>query len=61
MAQGIEVQKSMITESMMEGESKEYNTKAMKATLNGLPDAIKTKVEKCSSEKGMWDKLQDLH
>lgn len=33
----------------------------MKAILNGLPNAIKTKVDKCSSTKGMWDKLQDLH
>ena len=33
----------------------------MKAILSGLLDAIKAKMEKCSSAKGMWDKLQDLH
>ena len=45
----------------MEEESKEYNARAIKAILSGLPDAIKAKVEKCSLAKGMWDKLQDLH
>ena len=34
--QGVEVWKSVITDSMMEGESKEHNTRAMKAILNGL-------------------------
>ena len=61
MAQGIEVWKSMITESMMEVESKEYNARSMKTILSGILDPIKAKVEKCSLTKGMWDKLQDLH
>ena len=45
----------------MEGESKEYNSRAMKAILNGLPDSMKANLEKCSSTKGIWDKLHDLH
>ena len=46
---------------MIDGESKEYNAKAMKAILNGLPDSIKDNLEKCSSAKGIWGKLHDLH
>ena len=34
---------------------------AMKAILNGLPDSIKNNLGKCSSTKGIWDKLHDLH
>ena len=55
MAQDVEVWESMIIESMIEGESKEYNARAMKAILNGLLDPIKAKVEKCSSTKDMWE------
>ena len=46
---------------MMDGESKEYNEKAIKAILNGLPDSMKANFERCSSAKGIWDKLHDLH
>ena len=46
---------------MMDGESKEYNEKAMKEILNGLPDSIKNNSGKCSSKKDIWDKLHDLH
>ena len=46
---------------MMDGESKEYNAKEMKAILNALPDSIKNNLGKCSSVKGIWDKLHDLH
>jgi len=59
--QGIEVWKSMIVDSMMDGESKEHNTRAMKAILNGLPDSMKANFEKSSSTKGIWDKLHGLH
>ena len=45
----------------MEEESKEYNVRVIKAILSGLPDSIKAKVEKCSSAKDMWGKLQDIH
>ena len=51
----------MIVDIMMDGESKEYNAKAMKAILNGLPNSIKNNLGKCSSTKGIWDKLHDLH
>ena len=57
---GIEVWKLVITNSMLEGES-EYNTRAMKIILDGLPDSMKANLEKCSSAKGIWDKLHDLH
>ena len=33
----------------------------MKAILNGLPNSIKNNLGKCSSTKGIWDKLHDLH
>lgn len=46
---------------MMDGESKEHNTRAMKSILNGLPDSMKANFEKCLSTKGIWDKLHDLH
>ena len=59
--QGIEIQKLVIVDSMMDGESKEYNAKAIQAILNGLPDPIKNNLGKCSSTKGIWDKLHDLH
>ena len=59
--QGIEVWELVITDNMMNGESKEYNAKAMKAMLNGLPDSIKRNLGKCSLVKGIWDKLHDLH
>jgi len=51
----------MITDSVMDGESKEYNTREMKSILNGLPDSMKGNFKKYSSAKGIWDKLHDLH
>jgi len=59
--QGIEIWKSMIVDSRMDEEFEEYNAKAMKAILNALPDSIKSNLGKCSSTKGIWDKLHDLH
>ena len=37
-SQGIEVWKSVIVDSMKDGESKEHNTRVMKEILNGPPD-----------------------
>jgi len=51
----------MITNDTMDKESKEYNTRAMKAILNGLPNSVKANFEKCLSTKFIWDKLHDLH
>ena len=45
--QGIEVLKSVITNDTMDEESKEYNTRAMKEILNGLPNSVKANFEKC--------------
>ena len=45
----------------MDRESKEYNVKAVKAILNGLPNSVKNNLGKDSSTKGIWDKLHDLH
>ena len=59
--QGIEVWKSMITNDTMDEESKEYNTKSMKAILNGLRNSVKANFEKCSSAKVISDKIHDLH
>lgn len=59
--QGIEFWKLVIVDTMMDGESKEHNTRAMKAILNGLPDSMKANFEKCLSTKFIWDKLHDLH
>ena len=59
--QGIEVWKSVITNDMIGEESKEYNKKAMKTILNGLPNSMKGNFEKCLSAKVIWDKLHDLH
>ena len=39
--QGTEVWKSVITNDTMDEESKENNTRAMKAILNGLPNSVK--------------------
>ena len=50
----------MITDKTLEGESKEYNTRAMKQILNGLPDSMKANFEKYSSTKVIWDKIHDL-
>ena len=50
---GVGVWESMITDSMMDDESKEYNTRAMKTILNGLPNSIKANLEKCSPAKGI--------
>ena len=43
MAQGVEVQESLITKNPMEEKSKEYNARVMNAILSGLIDATKTK------------------
>ena len=59
--QGIEVRRLVIVDSMMDGESKEHNTRALKAILNGLPDSMKANFEKYLLAKGIWDKLHDLH
>ncbi len=61
MAHGVGVWESMIIDNMMDDESKEYNTRAMKTILNGMSNSIKANLEKCSSAKGIWDKLHDLH
>ena len=45
----------------MDQQSNEYNTRAMKAILNGLPNSVKANFEKCSSAKVIWDKLHDIH
>ena len=58
--QGIEFWKLVITDTRDE-ESKEYNTRAMKANLNGLPNSMKANFERYSSEKIIWDKLHNLH
>jgi len=46
----------VIVDSRMDGESKEYNAKAMKAILNGLPDSTENNLGKYSLAKGIWDK-----
>lgn len=61
MVQGVGVWESMITDSMMDDESKEYNTRKMKTILNGIPNSIKANLEKCLSAKVIWDKLHELH
>ena len=61
MDQGVELWESVINDNMMNVESMEYNAKAMKEILNGLPGSIKNNLGKCSSAKGIWDKLHDLH
>lgn len=50
----------MITDRMIDDESKEYNRREMKTILNGLPNFIKFNLEKCFSTKYIWDKLHDL-
>lgn len=45
----------------MEDESKEFNARATKAILSGLPNPIKATIEKYSSTKELWENLQDLH
>jgi len=59
--QCIEVWKSVIVDIMMDGESKEHNTRAMKAILKGLLDSMKANFEKCSLAKDIWDKIHDLY
>ena len=51
----------MITNDTMDEEYKEYNTRAMKEILNGLPNSMKANFEKCLSTKVIWDKIHDLH
>jgi len=38
----------------MDDESKDYNTRAMKTILNGLPSSIKANLEKSSLAKDIW-------
>ena len=52
-SEGIEIWESVIDDSKMDRESKEYNAKAIKAILNGLPDSVKNNLGKCSSTKGI--------
>ena len=51
----------MTDHSRMDRESKEYNAKAVKAILNGLLNSVKNNLGKCSSARGIWNKLHDLH
>jgi len=60
-SEGIEIWGSVIDNSKMDGESKEYNAKAAKTILDGLPDSIKKNLGKYSSAKDIWDRLHDLH
>jgi len=40
-SEGIEIWESVIDDSKMDKESKEYNAKAAKTILDGLPNSIK--------------------
>lgn len=60
-SEGIEIWESVIDDSKMDGEFKEYNAKAAKTILDGLPDSVKKNLGKYSSAKDIWDKLHDLH
>jgi hypothetical protein len=42
-------------------ELKRNNKTEMDFILEGLPDPVKDKVEKCSSTKNLWDKLHNLY
>ena len=59
-SEGIEIWESVIDDSRMDRESKEYNAKEIKAILNGLLDSVKKNLGKYSSTKGIWNKLHDL-
>ena len=45
-SEGIEIWESMIDNSKMDRESKEYNAKAAKTILDGLPDFVKNNLGK---------------
>ena len=60
-SEDIEVWESVIDDSKMDGESKEYNARAAKIILDGLPDSVKKNLGKYSSAKDIWDRLHDLH
>ena len=60
-SEGIEIWESMIDDSRMDRESKEYNAKVAKTILNGLPDSVKKNLGKHSSKKDISDKIHDLH
>ncbi len=60
-SEDIEVWESVIDDSKMDGESKEYNAKAAKTILDGLPDSVKKNLGKYSSAKDIWDRLHELH
>ena len=50
-SEGIEIWESVIDDSKMDRESKEYNAKAAKKILDGLPDSVKKNLRKYSSAK----------
>ena len=50
-SQRIEIWESVIDDSKKDKESKEYNAKAAKTILDGLPDSIKKNLGKYSSAK----------
>jgi len=60
-SEGIEIWESVIDDSKMDEESKEYNAKAAKTILDGLPDSVKKNLGKYSSAKDIWDRLHELH
>lgn len=60
-SEGMEIWESVIDDSKMDGESKEYNARAAKTILDGLPDSVKKNLGKYSSAKDIWDRLHELH
>lgn len=60
-SKGIEIWESVIDDSKMDIESKEYNAKVAKTILDGLPNSVKKNLGKYSSAKDIWDRLHDLH
>jgi len=56
MALGYEVCESMVTGSTVIDESKEYNTKSMKAILSSLSDSVKGNISQCSSAKSFMQR-----
>ena len=60
-SQGIEIWESVIDDSKMDRETKEYNAKAAKTILDGLSDSVKKNLGKYSSAKDIWDRLHELH
>jgi len=60
-SKGIKIWKSVIDDSRKDRESKQYNAKAAKIILDGLPDSVKKNLGKYSLTKDIWDELHDLH